>query len=96
MRIMKESWQIDPQFRQEFLDFCELAASDDEVFKTFKENDRIKTIIENSTEEHCEKTKNWFEEKGYGRPAGEYSPTDIRYIYTSILEIGRASCGERV
>src|SRR5688572_227613 len=87
MRIMKESWQIDPQFRQEFLDFCELAASDDEVFKTFKENDRIKTIIENSTEDHKKKTIEWHNPKHPGdiRWWNDLTPTEVRYLYLTIL-----------
>lgn len=83
---MKESWQIDPTFRQEFLDFCELAASDDEVFKTFKENDRVKTIIENSTKEHSLITIGWlWMNKFYITDDKEFTPTEVRYIYTIIL-----------
>lgn len=82
---MKESWNIEPKFRQEFLDFCELAASDNEIFKTFKENDRIKTIIENSTEEYKDKTVLWLRENGLGIPFIELTPTEVRYYYTTIL-----------
>lgn len=86
---MKESWKIDPQFRQEFLDFCELAASDDEVFKSFRENDRVKTIIENSTEEHKIKTINWInsdngQDKKY---LSSLTPTEVRYIYITELKL---------
>lgn len=82
---MKESWQLDPTFKQEFLDFCELAASNEEVFKTFLDNDRIKTIIENSTEEYKEKTTEWFRKNSLGIPFVELTPTMIRYLYTSLL-----------
>lgn len=83
---MKESWNIDPQFRQEFLDFCELAAFDDEVFKTFKENDRVKTIIENSTAEHAEKTIAWLWSNKFFIPLDDlFTPTEVRYKYTKIL-----------
>lgn len=106
---MKESWQIDPQFRQEFLDFCELAASDDEVFKTFRENDRIRTIIENNTDEHSLKIIKWlWDNKFYIADPEEYTPTEVRYIYTiklhnklfgriwenSIIEIGGGYGGQ--
>lgn len=83
---MKESWNIDPEFRQEFLDFCELAASHDEVFKTFRDNDRVKTIIENSTAEHADKTIAWlWENKFFITTGNQFTPTQVRYIYTKIL-----------
>lgn len=86
---MKESWQLDPTFKQEFLDFCELAASDDEVFKTFKDNDRIKTIIENSTEEYKLKTIEWINDDNEADQKYLYSltPTEIRYIYITELKL---------
>lgn len=81
---MKESWQIESKFKQEFLDFCELAASDDEVFKTFRDNDRVKTIIENSTEEHGIKTEKWLFENDFFT-VGRFTPTELRYAYTMKL-----------
>lgn len=84
--MMQQSWKIDPQFRQEFLDFCELAASDDEVFKSFRENDRIKTIIENNTIAHSDKIVAWlWENKFFITTSDQFTPTEIRYIYTKIL-----------
>lgn len=84
---MKESWQIESKFKQEFLDFCELAASDDEVFKTFRDNDRVKTIIENSTEEYKEKTIKLICSEGLDLSNSDLTPTDARYNYIIVLII---------
>lgn len=86
---LQQSWQIESKFKQEFLDFCELAASDDEVFKTFRENDRVKTIIENSTEEHKEKTIKWINASNESDKLylSSLTPTEIRYIYITELKL---------
>lgn len=52
---MKETWQLDDKFRQEFLDFCSLAAHDNVAFSSFKRNDRVCTIIQNSNEDWMRK-----------------------------------------
>lgn len=84
------NWQLPPEFIQEYLDACKLAATDDEAFKNFRKNDRIATIIENTTKEWADIA---MEKMGM-------TPTMVRYWYTaglikdligypnSIIEIG--------
>lgn len=84
---MKESWLLENNFRQEFLDFCKLASEQDDVFKVFKNNDRIKTIIENTNQEWSDKAiRIMNEEDSYiEKLAIERTPTFVRYLYTIFL-----------
>lgn len=69
---MKEGWKLDPQFRQEYIDACREAATNDEAYATFREHDRISTVIEN--------TPMWWAERAMKEMG--WSGTTIRYIYT--------------
>lgn len=69
---MTNNWQLPPDFIQEYLDACKLAATDDEAFKNFRKNDRIATIIENTTKEWSDQA---MEKMGM-------TPTMVRYWYT--------------
>lgn len=68
-------WQLPPDYVQEYRDACLLAATDDEAFKNFRKNDRIATIIENTTKEWADQA---LDKMGY-------TPTMIRYWYINDL-----------
>lgn len=68
---MKESWTIPPEFRQQFIDACKEAATDDEAFKNFRKHDRINTVIEN--------TPHWWADQAL--QAMDITPTMVRYQY---------------
>lgn len=81
------NWQLPPDFIQEYLDACKLAATDDEAFKNFRKNDRIATIIENTTKEWADRA---MEKMGWGTELIEsmrdkFTPTQIRYQYIHFL-----------
>lgn len=84
---MQDSWLLDKDYIQGYLDFCKLAATDDNVFKNFKNNDYIKTIIENTNREWADKARRILINDGYGvvMPTETTKPTIVRYIYTSYL-----------
>src|SRR5712692_3760421 len=69
---MKETWKLDPQFRQEYIDACREAATNYEAYANFRNNDRISTVIEN--------TPIWWAEKAMKEM--RWSGTTIRYFYT--------------
>lgn len=73
--MQNTDWQLPPDFIQEYLDACKLAATDDEAFKNFRKNDRIATIIENTTKEWADRA---MEKMGM-------TPTMVRYWYTADL-----------
>lgn len=73
---MKESWQLPEQFKEEFISSCAKAANDSEAYKTFLEDDRINTVIEN--------TPQWWAEKALFKMV-ETRPTKVRYSYTHWL-----------
>lgn len=81
------NWQLPPDFIQEYLDACKLAATDDEAFKNFRKNDRIATIIENTTKEWADRA---MDKMGWGPELIEsmrdrFTPTQIRYQYIYFL-----------
>lgn len=81
------NWQLPPDFIQEYLDACRLAATDDEAFKSFRKNDRIATIIENTTKEWADRALDrmgWLPEV-IKLIWDDQTPTQVRYHYIKFL-----------